>query len=170
MGAHFSAWAGFGMKLGAHDYQIVAVEGYFSAGSADLTISEGGSSGGGGNGGGNGGESAHAVWWYLGRYGELDSLDKRGKKGYLFTIGDEVPLPTLSRDDVKRIFPDADLEGDLTREQAQQRGLAAAVGSAQAQGLPGTQAQRHVLQQGAPACTHRHVPEFYQWPRHRRRV
>jgi hypothetical protein len=57
MGAHFSAWAGFGMKLGAHDYQIVAVEGYFSAGSADLTISEGGSSGGGGNGGGNGGGS-----------------------------------------------------------------------------------------------------------------
>ena len=56
MGAHFSAWAGFGMKLGAHDYQIVAVEGYFSAGSADLTISEGGS-GGGGNGGGNGGGS-----------------------------------------------------------------------------------------------------------------
>jgi endo-1,4-beta-xylanase len=55
MAAHFNAWAGFGMKLGAHDYQIVAVEGYFSAGSADLTISEGGSSGGGG--GGNGGGS-----------------------------------------------------------------------------------------------------------------
>jgi endo-1,4-beta-xylanase len=47
---HFAAWSGFGMKLGAHDYQILAVEGYFSAGSADLTISEGGSSGGGGGG------------------------------------------------------------------------------------------------------------------------
>jgi endo-1,4-beta-xylanase len=54
---HFNAWAAFGMKLGNHDYQILAVEGYFSAGSADLTISEGGSSGGGGNGGGNGGGS-----------------------------------------------------------------------------------------------------------------
>jgi endo-1,4-beta-xylanase len=50
---HFNAWAGFGMKLGSHDYQILAVEGYFSSGSADLTISEGGSSGG-GNGGGSG--------------------------------------------------------------------------------------------------------------------
>ena len=38
---HFNAWSGFGMKLGSHDYQIVAVEGYFSAGSADLTVSEG---------------------------------------------------------------------------------------------------------------------------------
>lgn len=37
---HFNAWSGFGMKLGSHDYQIVAVEGYFSAGSADLTVSE----------------------------------------------------------------------------------------------------------------------------------
>lgn len=45
------------MKLGSHDYQILAVEGYFSAGSADLTVSEGSSSGGGGNGGGNGGSS-----------------------------------------------------------------------------------------------------------------
>jgi len=48
MANHFNAWSGFGMKLGAHDYQILAVEGYFSAGSADLTVSEGGSSGGGG--------------------------------------------------------------------------------------------------------------------------
>lgn len=54
---HFNAWSGFGMKLGSHDYQILAVEGYFSAGSADLTVSEGSSSGGGGNGGGNGGSS-----------------------------------------------------------------------------------------------------------------
>jgi len=42
---HFNAWSGFGMKLGSHDYQIVAVEGYFSAGSADLTVSEGSGSG-----------------------------------------------------------------------------------------------------------------------------
>jgi endo-1,4-beta-xylanase len=41
------------MKLGSYDYQILAVEGYFSAGSADLTVSEGSSSGG-GNGGGSG--------------------------------------------------------------------------------------------------------------------
>lgn len=57
MANHFNAWSGFGMKLGSHDYQILAVEGYFSAGSADLTVSEGSSSGGGGNGGGNGGSA-----------------------------------------------------------------------------------------------------------------
>jgi len=51
LAAHFNAWAGFGMKLGSHDYQILAVEGYFSAGSADLTVSEGSGSG---NGGGSG--------------------------------------------------------------------------------------------------------------------
>lgn len=49
---HFNAWSGFGMKLGSHDYQILAVEGYFSAGSADLTVSEGSGSGN-GNGGGS---------------------------------------------------------------------------------------------------------------------
>lgn len=56
MKAHFDAWSSFGLKLGTHDYQIVATEGYFSAGSADITVSEGSSSGG-GNGGGNGGGS-----------------------------------------------------------------------------------------------------------------
>lgn len=70
-----------------------------------------------GGGGGNSGESAHAIWWYLGQYAELDSLDKRGKKGYLFTIGDEVPLTVLSASDVKRHIPDATIQGDLTREQ-----------------------------------------------------
>ncbi|KAM0350622.1 hypothetical protein ACHAPU_003108 [Fusarium lateritium] len=37
--AHFTAWKSHGMNLGNHDYQILAVEGYFSSGSASMTIS-----------------------------------------------------------------------------------------------------------------------------------
>ncbi|KAI1858220.1 hypothetical protein JX265_010888 [Neoarthrinium moseri] len=33
---HFNAWASKGMNLGTHDYQIVAVEGYYSSGSATI--------------------------------------------------------------------------------------------------------------------------------------
>jgi endo-1,4-beta-xylanase len=36
---HFNAWAKLNMNLGAHDYQIVATEGYFSSGSATVTVS-----------------------------------------------------------------------------------------------------------------------------------
>ncbi|KAF2757981.1 glycoside hydrolase family 11 protein [Pseudovirgaria hyperparasitica] len=39
---HFEAWAKLGMRLGTeHNYQIVATEGYFSSGSATVTVSEG---------------------------------------------------------------------------------------------------------------------------------
>ena len=70
-----------------------------------------------GAGGGNHGESPHAAWWFLGSYAELDSLDKRGKKGYLFTVGDEVPLEVLRASDIKRHIPDATIQADLTREE-----------------------------------------------------
>ncbi|TVY43371.1 Endo-1,4-beta-xylanase [Lachnellula occidentalis] len=37
--AHFAAWAALGMNLGAHDYQILATEGYQSSGNATMTVS-----------------------------------------------------------------------------------------------------------------------------------
>lgn len=39
MASHLNAWAGFGIELGKLGYQVMAVEGYFSSGIANITVS-----------------------------------------------------------------------------------------------------------------------------------
>jgi hypothetical protein len=57
-----------------------------------------------GGGGGNAGESYPAAWFFALHKTKCDAIDKRGKKGYIFTIGDEAPLPILRKGDLMRFF------------------------------------------------------------------
>jgi len=66
-----------------------------------------------GGGGGNGGESYHLVWYFAAMKTKTDSMMKRKKKGYLFTIGDEPPHMTLTKDEITRVFGD-NAEADFT--------------------------------------------------------
>ncbi len=66
-----------------------------------------------GNGGGNNGESYGLAWYFAARKTAIDSFDKRGKKGILFTIGDEPIHEVITKGQAKKIFGD-NLEADLS--------------------------------------------------------
>lgn len=58
-------------------------------------------------GGGNGvTESYELAMYYMARHTALDCLEKRGKKGYLFIIGDEIPYDSVDPDEVKEWIGD----------------------------------------------------------------
>lgn len=59
-----------------------------------------------GRGGGNGGESYLLSWYFAARHTKIDCYDKRRKKGFLFTIGDECCHETLSAEEILRVFGD----------------------------------------------------------------
>lgn len=65
-----------------------------------------------GGGGGNGGESYPLAWFFAAYKTKVDSIKKRKHKGYLFTIGDESPLPTIRRPALKR-FLGVDAQSDM---------------------------------------------------------
>lgn len=65
------------------------------------------------NGGGNGYESYAAAWLFAAMHTRIDCWEKRKKKGYLFTIGDELPTPLLRKSDVDH-FLSSPIERDLT--------------------------------------------------------
>jgi len=65
-----------------------------------------------GGGGGNGFESYNLPWYFAARKTSIDCFEKRGKKGYLFTVGDEPPPPVLLANHVRQVFGDG-IERDL---------------------------------------------------------
>jgi len=57
-----------------------------------------------GHGGGNHYESYALAWYFAAMHTQIDCFEKRGKKGYLFTIGDEYPTPYIRSQDIKRVL------------------------------------------------------------------
>ena len=57
-----------------------------------------------GGGGGQTHESYGLAFRFAADHTATDSFEKRGKKGYLFTMGDEMPWPVVSAKEVRNIF------------------------------------------------------------------
>lgn len=67
-------------------------------------------------GGGNNFESYNLAWYFAAMHTVHDSMEKRGKRGYLFTIGDEeVPEP-LTKEQLKAICGD-EIEREMTTKE-----------------------------------------------------
>lgn len=66
-----------------------------------------------GGGGGNNHESYHLPWYFAATRTSLDSFEKRGKKGFLFTVGDEMPPSGLPADQIRRVLG-TDVPQDLS--------------------------------------------------------
>jgi len=64
-------------------------------------------------GGGNQFESYDMPMYFAANHTSIDCFEKRGKKGYLFTIGDELPPEVTSKDGVNRVIGDDGLQEDI---------------------------------------------------------
>jgi hypothetical protein len=64
-------------------------------------------------GGGNDFESYNLPWYFAAHHTVHDSMEKRGKRGYLFTIGDEEAPRDLTKDQIKQFIGD-DLEVNVS--------------------------------------------------------
>lgn len=69
-----------------------------------------------GGGGGNNCESYQLPWYFAATRTAIDSMAKRGKKGYLFTLGDEPPPEVLTAEQVQQVFG-SKAERDYTSEE-----------------------------------------------------
>ena len=66
-----------------------------------------------GNGGGNQKESYDMPMYYAAYHTSIDCFEKRGKKGYIFTIGDELPPSYTDKNAVKSIIGDDGIEANI---------------------------------------------------------
>jgi len=67
-------------------------------------------------GGGNSFESYPLAWYFAANYTKCDNYDKRGKKGFLFTFGDDGFPAKLTKDELQNIFG-SDVERDVSIEE-----------------------------------------------------
>jgi hypothetical protein len=70
-----------------------------------------------GGGGGSYEESYQTGLYFIAKHTSIDCFEKRGKKGYLFLIGDEKPYPASSKEELLRILGDT-VQSDVTVEDA----------------------------------------------------
>src|SRR6516164_2939170 len=68
-----------------------------------------------GGGGGHITESYELALYFMARHTALDCYEKRGRRGYLFVIGDEIPYAKVKRKEVARLIDDG-LKTDLAVE------------------------------------------------------
>lgn len=65
-----------------------------------------------GGGGGHITESYELAMYFMAWHTALDCFEKRGKKGYLFVIGDEAPYPSVKRGEIQEVIGDG-IQADI---------------------------------------------------------
>lgn len=68
-------------------------------------------------GGGNSCESYNLPWYFAARHTEHDSFIKRGKRGYLFTVGDEEIPSAITKAQIKKFIGD-EVQSDVSTQEA----------------------------------------------------
>jgi len=77
-----------------------------------------------GGGGGNSGESYLLAWYFAGFHTSIDCFEKRGQKGFLFTIGDEPTLKSVPKRALQNIMGDGQYDeflADMLLEKAREK-------------------------------------------------
>jgi hypothetical protein len=69
-----------------------------------------------GGGGGNNGESYSLAWYFAALYTSTDCFEKRGRKGLLFTIGDEPVLEYVPKHSLQNLFGKGQFQSYSSRE------------------------------------------------------